>query len=95
MASRDISQELADARREAARTDLSPDDPYLELMATHVALGELLEIGVVNPAGLDEYRRLVQQLIDVGRDVVEYEEQRFAVWLSRITVDGGEVEGGQ
>lgn len=88
-----FSDALEIARAEAARTDLAADDPYLELMATHAATGELLEVGVNDPAGEAECRCLVQQLIDVGREVEDYEAQRFAIWLARIT--DGEGEGGQ
>lgn len=77
------------AAGEASRQDLAVDDPYRELMATHVLLGDLLAAGDDLSGGV-EYGQLVQHLLDVGCDVEEYEDQRFAVWQSRITTGCGE-----
>lgn len=90
----EIAEALEVARQEAARTDLPRDDPYLELMATHVELGELLLAGVTDAWGEEAAGDLVNELVAIARDQGEYDEQQFAVWLSRIT-NGGEVEGGQ
>lgn len=88
----EVAEALAVARKEAARSDLPRDDPYLELMATHVQLGELLQAGVADVWAEEACQDLVNELIAVARDQREYDEQQFAVWLSRITSGGVGVE---
>lgn len=78
------------ARREAARVDLPAEDPYLELMATHVEMGELLTAGVSDVWAAEDFTGLANQLVASARDQTEYDGQRFAVWLSRITSGGAE-----
>lgn len=83
------------ARLEAARMDLPREDPYLELMATYVELGELLSADRWDAEKVEEFQALVDQLVAVSRDQKDYDDQQFAVWRSHITTNDGEVEGGQ
>ena len=89
---RDLTEDLAAARHEAARSDLPADDPYLELMATYVELGELLDAGVTGAEGRQKYAGLVDRLIEISKDQKQYDDQQFAVWVSRITSGGVGVE---
>lgn len=84
----DITAALADARREAALP--ADGSPYQELMATHVLIGELLMSGRTDPEFEQECHELVQRLIRLGAGMERWAEQRFALWLARITTGGGE-----
>jgi hypothetical protein len=84
----DIQAELSLARAEAA----SGECPYAELMATYVELGELLESDLPDDELIEGSADLAAQLVALDAEVVQSSDQRWAVWMTRNTAMGGDVE---
>lgn len=83
----DISQAVADARREVAE---SHPGPYREMMATYVELGELLDSGRSDAGYIQDCHDLVGRLIKLGEWVTRESDQRWALWMAQNTTFGGE-----
>ncbi len=85
----EIRQSIEEARQEAANA--APGDPYGELMATYVELGELLESGRTDREYELECRALVDRLVVLGKANEAYLHQKWLAWAAENTTFGGDV----
>lgn len=83
----DLEHTRPDPGREFAD---AADGPYRELMATYVALGELLDSGRVDADLGQDCRDLVRRLVKLGEWMEWLGEQQWALWMARNTVFGGD-----
>lgn len=85
----DVSRATAEARREM---EGSKPGPYRELMATYVALGELLDSGRSDADYVQDCHDLVGRLIKLGEWVTRESDQRWALWMAQNTTFGGDAQ---